>query len=935
MTAAAGGRLSKQFSIDDEAYLIASGMLDEAGYRVRAGLSDGVDVAAHHLHLGWRIGLEPNAGFEGAFLRPFYEAAGAFGPPVLTWLDLSALGFRAPSTRAEAEQVADRVRVSDYFDAASYSRRLPAGMDPALHYVVIGEWLGWQPSERFDPTFYRARYEDIAVWGGAALAHHVSSGQYEGRRALPAAARLSFPPLPNAEQRAVLVICHEASRTGAPILGWNLARGLNKEHQVVSVLMRGGELEEDFAVASAAVVGPMTWDEWHPVEMAHVAERLVKTYDPLFAVANSMETCLIVPALAARGVPTVALVHEFTAYVRPLRKMRDVYDWATHVVFPAQLVAQSSFDAFPGLADRRGLHVMSPGRSELPGKSDSRPGAQIVDTQLVVRPPDDHDAFVVLSVGTVHMRKGVDVFLSAAAATRRLAPATRFRFVWIGNGYDPVEDVAYSSYLHEQITRADLEGIVFIVDAVTDLETAYAAADVFFLCSRLDPQPNVGIDALMLGIPTICFEGASGTAELLADDAETQSLVVPHLDAHAAAVEICRLAKDRSLLARLQKAVARVARAAYDMRAYVDEVDRLGHEANDALPALDLRTLAESGAVDVELALAPNTAPVGVYGVEQQVLHQWSVVGTSVRQVANPHFRRPCAGFHPQAYAIAHQKDCGEGAQNPTAHWLRAGRPQGQWSHHVFSPLDPPDPPEVPPRVALHAHFFYPELAQDLAARLADNRTPCDLFISTDTQQKAERLQAHFAQHRGAVEVRVMPNRGRDLGPLLTGFAREISSGTYTVFGHVHGKQSVSSEETMGGPWRDFMWENLIGGQYPIVDLAAAVFGSDPDLGLLMAEDPHLVGWDSNRENAEGLARRMGILDPLPEFFDFPLGSMFWSRPAALRPLLDLGLTWNDYPDEPVAYDGTLLHALERILPFAASAEGLTMASVRVPGSTW
>jgi lipopolysaccharide biosynthesis protein len=94
--------------------------------------------------------------------------------------------------------------------------------------------------------------------------------------------------------------------------------------------------------------------------------------------------------------------------------------------------------------------------------------------------------------------------------------------------------------------------------------------------------------------------------------------------------------------------------------------------------------------------------------------------------------------------------------------------------------------------------------------------------------------------------------------------------------------------------------ENLIGGTYPMLDLAAAVFANHPNVGLLMAEDPHLVGWDENRAIAETLAARMGVAVPLDDFFDFPLGNMFWARPSALQPLLDLEMGWNDYPAEPV-----------------------------------
>jgi glycosyltransferase involved in cell wall biosynthesis len=847
-------------------------------------------------------------------------------------------GRRAPTNRAEAEPVADWIRTSPFFDANAYTERLGPGLDPAIHYVVIGELLGWNPSRKFDPAFYLERYDDVARNFVSPLDHYSQFGQYEGRRAIPAASRLEFPALPDHRRPAVLLVVHDASRTGAPALGWEISRRLAESYQVVSVLMRGGTLEEHFKAVSAATVGPMVWEDWHPIEMKRIAERLVASYGPLYAIANSIETHAIVPALAKLGVPSVALVHEFAAYTRPLGKMRDVVDWATHIVFPAHVVAQSSFAAFPALTRRHGVHVLSQGLVELAANKNNEgepdaSGKHEDDIARRVRPEDAADAFVVLGVGSVQIRKGVDLFLTTAATVRRLAPELRFRFVWIGDGYDPVADSAYSVYLAEQIVRANLVETVAVLDAVDDLDPAFANADFFFMSSRLDPQPNVGVNAMIRGLPTVCFEGACGTAEILGADSETRSLVVPYMDAHAAAEAFCRLARDRTAWAAMGKAVARVGRAAYDMDAYVRRVDSWGKEAAAALSLNDLQTLRDANVIDAELALPCGAIAPGALGVERHVLQQWSVVRTSLDQTANPHFRRPCPGFHPQAYAQAHAEACVKGTINPLAHWLRAGRPKGLWSRPVFSPLDTPHRDSLPIRVALHAHFFFVLSARDLATRLAGNETPCDLLLSTDSETKAAYLRCVFAEHRGAVVVRVTPNRGRDVGALLTGFRDEIAPGAYDVLGHVHGKQS--HDATMGNLWREFLWENLIGGMHPMLDRVVRVFANRSDLGLIVAEDPHLVGWDENRAIAERLAERMGVQLPLDDFFDFPLGNMFWARPLALQPLLALDLSWEDYPTEPVAPDGTLIHALERLVPYAVRQVGLSVAGVRVPGTTW
>ena len=279
-------------SADDRALLVASGLLDEAWYRVRASLSDGVDAAAHYLDQGWLQGLEPREGFEGEFLRPYYESCGRTGPPALTWLELSIMpGRRAPMNRADAEWLADRIRTSPFFDAETYAQGLPGGLDPAIHYAVIGELLGRSPSREFDPAFYL----ELSPGRGSTTPclRWTTTSSLAGARAAarsPSPTGWCFRLCRKAGGQRCWSWSHEASRTGAPVLGWNLARRLAGSYNVVSVLMRGGALEEAFAAVSAAIVGPMVWEEWHPVDMKRVAERLVNEYKPLYAIANSIET---------------------------------------------------------------------------------------------------------------------------------------------------------------------------------------------------------------------------------------------------------------------------------------------------------------------------------------------------------------------------------------------------------------------------------------------------------------------------------------------------------------------------------------------------------------------------------------------------------------------------------------------------------------------
>ncbi len=214
------------------------------------------------------------------------------------------------------------------------------------------------------------------------------------------------------------------------------------------------------------------------------------------------------------------------------------------------------------------------------------------------------------------------------------------------------------------------------------------------------------------------------------------------------------------------------------------------------------------------------------------------------------------------------------------------------------------------------------------------------------TSQSAAEAVAHIfsAYSQGAIDVRVFENRGRDIGPFLTGFG-EVILRRYEIIGHVHAKKSAgkaANGESLTpaflesiSQWRRFLYANLLGGKSAMADAIIQRFAREETIGLVFPDDPHLLGWGENLPYAADLARRLGIAEPLPATtFNFPVGSMFWARTAALRPLLELGLNWDDFPAEPVPYDGSLLHAIERLLPFVVERAGFRSAVTYVAGVT-
>ena len=94
----------------------------------------------------------------------------------------------------------------------------------------------------------------------------------------------------------------------------------------------------------------------------------------------------------------------------------------------------------------------------------------------------------------------------------------RFQFVWIGSGFDPEHEIGYSVYLTTKSNGQESSSQMKILRSTSQIELAYQIADLLLLSSRLDPLPNVAIDALSLGLPVLCFEKTTGIADFLIEN---------------------------------------------------------------------------------------------------------------------------------------------------------------------------------------------------------------------------------------------------------------------------------------------------------------------------------------------------------------------------------------------------------------------------------
>lgn len=237
-------------------------------------------------------------------------------------------------------------------------------------------------------------------------------------------------------------------------------------------------------------------------------------------------------------------------------------------------------------------------------------------------------------------------------------------------------------------------------------------------------------------------------------------------------------------------------------------------------------------------------------------------------------------------------------------------------------------------RYAIFAHLFYEDLFVYSVEKILNVPDFFDIYISTSSSEKAGRIEEIFQKLKKEkdtrqIQITVFNERGRDLSSLLVCHREKILG--YDIIGFIHDKKSSQMDYvTVGENFNRNIWENMLnttGYIYRIMEL----LDRDEHLGFLSvpmvyhgtyfhtAIDSWTICFDKTAELAERLGIKINIdrsKNPVA------LGSAFWCKTKALEKLFLHEFLPQDFPEEPMPVDGTISHAIERILPYVAQAEG-------------
>lgn len=223
---------------------------------------------------------------------------------------------------------------------------------------------------------------------------------------------------------------------------------------------------------------------------------------------------------------------------------------------------------------------------------------------------------------------------------------------------------------------------------------------------------------------------------------------------------------------------------------------------------------------------------------------------------------------------------------------------------------------------------YYADLINQTLGNILALPKDAHILISSSSQSLLDKYKKELEDHNFAnVNFQLVSPRGRDMSALLLGGKDFIHSFPFICF--LHDKKTAQAGLITGKEYAYHNFHCNIASKH-YVDNIFQIFVSNPEVGLLVP--PSFAVGNEMGENEIELIKLMHmyrIKCPFDTSPPAPFGNMFWVRSAALVSVLDrVNLSEEDFPQEPMADDGTFNHAFERFIPMVAQESGYLTAWV-------
>lgn len=340
--------------------------------------------------------------------------------------------------------------------------------------------------------------------------------------------------------KKIIFISNNASRSGAPyvlLLFLKWLKRENKNLQIDIVFLEGGDLLEDFKAFTTVCYNysdVLVKKAFLPKLYSYLLRKIMKqgsrkevfvkniashNYDIIYA--NTIVSVAFATALkksSTNSPKIVAHIHELNTAIKGC-----LPSFQEHIPYIDQFISVSKL-----VMENLNINwKVNPNINHLFYAFSDKVATKDATMQKQGR---NNKVFEVGASGLVFWRKGDDLFIQVANYIKTRYPEIKIKFTWVGQ----ISHLQRLS-VEADLEKANLKDTVFFVGEHSNPEVYFQNFDVFLMPSREDPFPLVCIEVGKMGVPIICFEKATGTAEILANGG---GFVVPYLDCVAMAEKL-------------------------------------------------------------------------------------------------------------------------------------------------------------------------------------------------------------------------------------------------------------------------------------------------------------------------------------------------------------------------------------------------------------
>lgn len=313
-------------------------------------------------------------------------------------------------------------------------------------------------------------------------------------------------------KRKILVISHDVTQTGAPLLLLHLLSLLKENGVRLNILVRNksGQLAGAFKELSQTF-GFMPRIFNHTLK-SRIKYILLGKYEPFDIQSYTKDIDVVLNNTITNGAvlsfikksykgKIITYIHELEFVAANNRSSVETITHTDHFLVPCEVVKKLLMNRYGVPASKISLlHYY------LPDTKFSEQGNFAFARRYSISAP-----FVIGMAGSLNWRKGYDLFLQVARIFYNKWPLANAQFVWVGADEANIEtkEIAFD------IDKMNLNDKVKVLPVLNDMSDFYDCISILLLTSREDTYPMVMLEAAAHQRATVCFENAGGANEFI------------------------------------------------------------------------------------------------------------------------------------------------------------------------------------------------------------------------------------------------------------------------------------------------------------------------------------------------------------------------------------------------------------------------------------